>query len=571
MQFATEPAKTYLSALKERHGENVSTYFEALVKRSGVDTGANEATISRMHSLRRKLAQTNGERQKYRALRGFFITLCVLFALAGVITGLVFAGRVLYLGILLPILCALAMAGLIVVIVLVFKPKISRVDTLAGELSSTLGALERQGWAQMYALNALFASSMIEEIAEETLPGLHFDRTFDANKFYYFSERYNLAQWHGAGRSTLGIRTGHLGGNPFLITKWLSQGMRMQSYHGSLTVSWEEYGSDGETLISRSETLHASVQHEAPYYTVDSAFFFGNDAAPNLHFSRFPQGISAEGKARERALKKGEREIEKLGRRAVAQGGQFTQLANSEFEVCFHALNRDDEVAFRLLYTPLAQQNTIALMKAPHPFGDYFRMEKRGRVNVIRTDGDGLCAVVPDPLGFASYDFREIKRRFFAGNAAFFEELYRNLAPLLCIPLYTERSAEHDFTDKECAEVWTDEYLEALCNRLPLRDIEPFDADTQTICRATSLGRDERGELIEVCAEAFHAVQRVDYVSVSASNGNVYEVSVPWVEYIPTSRITRFLARRPETGQAQVEGQFGRDAVLINGVSIIAI
>lgn len=40
----------------------------------------------------------------------------------------------------------------------------------------------------------------------------------------------------------------------------------------------------------------------------------------------------------------------------------ITLLANDEFEVLFRALNRNNEVQFRLLFTPLAQQNMIDLL-----------------------------------------------------------------------------------------------------------------------------------------------------------------------------------------------------------------
>ena len=47
----------------------------------------------------------------------------------------------------------------------------------------------------------------------------------------------------------------------------------------------------------------------------------------------------------------------------MKNGGQFQEMANSEFDVLFGANDRDHEVQFRLMYTPLAQRNTVDLIK----------------------------------------------------------------------------------------------------------------------------------------------------------------------------------------------------------------
>ena len=60
-----------------------------------------------------------------------------------------------------------------------------------------------------------------------------------------------------------------------------------------------------------------------------------------------------------RQLKK----LEKKSRKSVNQGTNYTVFGNSEFEVLFGATNRNHEVQFRLLFTPLAQTELLKLMK----------------------------------------------------------------------------------------------------------------------------------------------------------------------------------------------------------------
>ena len=62
-------------------------------------------------------------------------------------------------------------------------------------------------------------------------------------------------------------------------------------------------------------------------------------------------------------------------------------MGNSEFEVLFGATNRNNEVQFRLLFTPLAQKQLLGLMKDKEiAFGDDFNFIKRNKINIIIPD-----------------------------------------------------------------------------------------------------------------------------------------------------------------------------------------
>lgn len=62
--------------------------------------------------------------------------------------------------------------------------------------------------------------------------------------------------------------------------------------------------------------------------------------------------------------------MNRLANQAIKQGRNFTPLANTKFEVMFKAYDRNNEVQYRLLFTPLAQQNMLEILTGKAGFGD---------------------------------------------------------------------------------------------------------------------------------------------------------------------------------------------------------
>lgn len=84
--------------------------------------------------------------------------------------------------------------------------------------------------------------------------------------------------------------------------------------------------------------------------------------------------------------------------RDLDHGGGFTVMANREFDALFAATDRDHEVQFRLLFTPLAQQEMLKLLRdKTDGYGDDFGFTKRGMVNFVMPDhmARRISAVTP--------------------------------------------------------------------------------------------------------------------------------------------------------------------------------
>ena len=116
----------------------------------------------------------------------------------------------------------------------------------------------------------------------------------------------------------------------------------------------------------------------------------------------------------------------------------FTALGNKQFEALFHAWDRDNEVQFRLLFTPLAQKNYLDLIKNKEPYGDDFSITKCKKLNTVYTEHSQYTDYVCDPSEFVSYSYQDSKNRFVEYNEKFFKSFYFDMATLLSIPLYQQ-------------------------------------------------------------------------------------------------------------------------------------
>ena len=50
----------------------------------------------------------------------------------------------------------------------------------------------------------------------------------------------------------------------------------------------------------------------------------------------------------------------------------FTEMGNAKFDALFGAVDRNNEVEFRVLFTPLAQKNMLDLLTDKNHYGDDF-------------------------------------------------------------------------------------------------------------------------------------------------------------------------------------------------------
>ena len=111
--------------------------------------------------------------------------------------------------------------------------------------------------------------------------------------------------------------------------------------------------------------------------------------------------------------------------RNLTDDSDFTMMSNKEFEVLFHADDRNDEIEFRLLFTPLAQAQMISLLNdTQEGYGDDFSFVKREKINMLSPEHLQNDDLDVDPEQFRDYSFDNVKAYFIKRSNAFFKSFY---------------------------------------------------------------------------------------------------------------------------------------------------
>ena len=529
-----EPLSRYRDEFRARHAELTRAKFAELAEASHVDVRQNRRLSAEVERLE-KLADSALGRLWLLGL------LCLLLFGGAVVCGLALyldlvpAEHAARAGFLLGLLAGIA--GGVASAVAFFR-QFGRLHDLKAR------SLEAQKRAEklLEPLFRLFRWEIPVKLVEETVPRLAFDPYFTAKRL---EDLHALCGWSDAfndGKSVLGSQSGVINGNPFVFADCLVAGWGRKTYHGTLEISWleEEEDDEGRTrLVRRHETLHASVEKPCPEYTRDKLLVYGNDAAPNLSFSRAPSGVAGRKTGfwaswRKRRARK---RLEAFSRN-LDDDSNYTMMGNHEFETLFQTMDRDNEVEFRLLFSALAQIQMLELINdGTDGFGDDFTFLKRRKINVIRAPRLSEANIDTDPARFRHWSFDRLRELFQSFNEAFFKDVYFSLAPLLAIPLYQQTRPHAEIwkgiVPESPSSFWEHE---ALANYHGEEHFRHPACVTRSLLKTEVVSRDEGATRVAVTAHGYRTEDRVDYVSVWGGDGNCHEVPVHWDEYLPVSR-----------------------------------
>ena len=575
MNEILEPVKQYNSEFKQKHRALTEEYFDKLVEQSGVDVEGNAHLMGERRKALHKLHAADREVRKRKVTRGWLIFLVVVLLIAAIVTAYIFANNtsgLFFLAILIPVVtCGIAVA-LIVVIVKVINKRIRDGNSVVDAFKKEVADIERKGWEQMRPLNVKYEWNIPDKLIYQTVPQIQLDKYFDEDKHDYFKNCSGLSV---AGRNDISVhcaRSGNSCGNPFLLIRYFTRKIVQHTYTGTLTVSWTEHYTDSEGkshIRHETQTLVATVTKPKPVYSYTTRLYYGNDAAPDLKFSRTPVvPKDASDKKIASIVRGGERRLEKKTREAVKNGKTFNVLANTEFEVLFGADNRNHETQFRLMFTPLAQQNMVKLLRNKEPYGDDFTFEKNGRVNTVYSSHSADLDIDANPEQFVSFDLQSARENFIKFNENYFASLYFDFAPLFSIPIYQQERPQTTYGECTKHDNIGDFEMEAVANYFQERVFAPSDATTHQILKAVPLTADDSGTLAEITSYAYRGENRVSYIPEMARNGRVYSVPVHWVEYIPVEKTSRVQMQAVQTTREQylTNGEANNATVLVGGV-----
>ena len=289
-----------------------------------------------------------------------------------------------------------------------------------------------------------------------------------------------------------------------------------------------------------AETLRATLKRPGPYYADRISLVYGNHAAPNLIFHRRPpeKGLFNFGGAKIQLAKR-IAGLRKKSEDALEDGGNFQALANEEFDAQFNALDRNNEVEFRVLFTPLAQSNYKDIFENS-PYGDDFVFNKQCKINEILTDNSMDWNFDTVPSQYYDFSFEKIKEKFINFNCSYFEHMYFSFLPVLAIPVY-QQMASTDYIYKKSYDFKYNDYItEMLANKMNLGLFIPPDAtqrsNVKTLLKTSHYKKEADSEIIKVDAYSYRTIEHVDEVPVTAGNGRTYYVPVKWNEYVPVTK-----------------------------------
>ena len=559
-----EPLKYYKSVLKERHKENLEGHFDELVRRSGIDVEQNRATVKKYDA---EMVKVNRQRKILGLWNALFITLIVV-GIVGIIliiaalmdeiidTGLLYAG----LG------CT---AGGFLLAFFVVRPKKKNAEKIKNKLLAVANEIKEEALREMAPLNALFRAEDTLDLFEKSMPAVKFDRTYKNELERELIERFDYIDMTDDETSVTNMLSGRLCDNPFLFERYVSHVMGTHVYHGTKTITWTETYRDSEGRMrtrTRTQVLHASLVKPKPHYLESTHLGFGSQAAPDLSFTRRESDTDElSEKALLRRIKAGEKKLKKQAAKALKDGKDFQEMSNTEFETLFGAKNRDHEVQFRLMYTPLGQTNTVDLLRSKDGYGDDFNFIKRGRFNIIKSEHAQRWDMDTSPSRYRTHSVDLSRSAFITFNENYFKSVFFDFAPLLAVPAYQEGPvASMDSLSRDYKSYYTPYEHEALANAIGEKHLAHPESATRAIFKTDIIEKRDGVDRVRVNAYSYRGDSRLDFVPTLGGDGRMHLVPVPWIEYIPVKRESEILVGPASLADASFnrEGAAMRDGLL---------
>ena len=556
-QMIFNPLEDYEKHLKDAHKANTEAFFEELVTRSGISKEENAVSVAKYNAQQEKADQLRKKAGRWKALRVLTIIGAVLAVIAAI--GL-FANGIIAGG----IGAALAAVGLGLLWFLKLNPKIKNLDQIHAEEQKKADELLAVCQAQMAPLNALFGSWDGIALIEKTIPKFDFSPSFSQEQEKDMRENYNFPHCDNPEHSIVDTLSGRYNGNPFLFERRRVHKMGLETYHGYKTITWTEWYTDSKgkrRTRTRSQTLHATVTKPKPFYHLETYLHYGAQAGPDLSFSRLNVHLEdLSQRAVDSLVRKGEKKLRKKAEEALENNENFMAMTNTEFDVLFNALDRDHEVQFRVLFTPLAQTNMVDLLRSETGYGDDFDFFKQQRMNTIVSEHSQKRSFLVQPEAFHSHDFEQIRRKFLDGHGEYFRAVYFDFAPLLALPVYQERPV-HSLTPlPDLSQKYSTWEHEALANAMDPRLLAHPASKTPAILKTDYTGHDRQAEQVRITAHSYDALDRLDVIPMLGGDGRMHGVPVPWKEYIPlrASEIMSISAEKPEGTAVHTHGLYAR-------------
>lgn len=546
-QRILDPLEFYKTEGRETHLRHAQECFDHRLERSRVDQAANRAAAQEYEAQEARCTALKN-RRLLSILGGIALACCIAL---GVVCLVLWESSAFHIpvGIALILLGSCLMFGKLYPDYQTNKSQLQEATEKAGQHYQRAAEL-------LTPLDPMFTPCDGIKLVAQTVPGLSFLEHF-TKKHRALMQRCGFREHTEEDSSIFRTLAGMLNRSPFLFTSRLSCSMVDHTYEGSKTIHWEEEeerqvqktrtvtDSDGNektetyyewetVIVERSQTLTAEHTAPMPVYTTRTLLEYGHHAAPELSFSR--KGGHAQRLSESRLqskVKSGARKLKKKNERAQSGEQDFTAMANEKFDVLFGAADRNNAQQFRSLFSPLAQQNMVALLTDPALCGDEFSFCKNGQHNTIVCPDSVLD---PSPVKYHAYSVDQARANFLTYQSEYFRSLFGCFAPLLAIPAYQDPPPPDPAPAEEgegCLPLYE---RETIANAFAPELLKPAGCTTRMILKTELVSAADGTEIIRVHAHSFAAQERTTTYRMRGGDGYYHNVDVDWTEYIPKTK-----------------------------------
>ncbi len=524
-----DPLDHYNKKIKDEHNNATIEYFDRLRSESKIDVEANRKTVKRYNEELNAAKKQAKRATLYKVLR----ILLYILAIGGAIAFLI--------GLFEDYTISLIAFPISLISFLVIFLKLNKIiKGIQGIIDKHNAAAQKylnEAQEQMAPLNALFDDEDTFKLLKVTLPDLNFSKHLTQSQEDDMMLSFDLPPYYNSDITVIDTLAGSFKSNPFFYERRRIHKMGTETYHGYKMISFKRSYRDSKgrwRTRTVTQTLHAAVTKPKPFYSIDTVLHYGAAGAPDLSFSRDNRHIEAKSDgAIDRMVKKGERKFKKKQEKALKSGGSFTAMTNSQFDVLFDATSRDNEAQFRLMFSPLAQQNMVELLLSDDTYGDDFDFIKKKRHNVIHSDHSQNWNMSTSASNYVSYSYDIARNNFLNFNNNYLKSVYFDFAPLLAIPIYQEELDVNRAQPPKAPNRYSDRECEALANAIGAKQFAPAGAHTEVIIKTQSVSSSGEYDTVRVSARSYTTVDRVDLIPVPGGDGMIHPVPVPWKEYIP--------------------------------------
>lgn len=536
-----DPVEFYHKELKETIKNNAGEYFDKLLKKSGVDLNVNKSLYKKYVNANNESEEASKRLRRHKLLRVFLWVLVVI----GIIACAIGVYSLISNGYTLPMLITAIVGGLIAIalLIVIFIPVKNKIKILVEESKHKdefRQKCERECYEQISPLYQMFSDEDFLNIVKQSTSIFSLDPVLKPEKLAMFKALYNCGELFDNDESVTEVSSGDIATNPFIRFKTYKTSMFNKVYTGSITIHWTETrrDSDGDLVtVHRSQVLTASVTRPAPMYYTGAYVVYGNEAAPNLSFSRQPCKLNKDfdEKDVEKYVKKVSKDMIKLSQDSIENGGSFQIMGNEKFEALFGCTDRNNEVEFRLLFTPLAQTNMTDLILQKEPYPDDFVFVKRNKLNIICSEHAKHKDFSESQIG-KILSGEEMRTNFIDLISQHFASLFFELAPILCIPLYQLTEAGK-FDPKQYSNVSSYE-AESVCNLMDHSRFAHPETCTSQILKARYKSSIGKTDIYDIESHSYREDHYVENVTVMGGDGRLHIVPVPYSEFVPLVNTT---------------------------------